>query len=412
MKKRLATLMLAGLAAFACPPPALADVKDGVDAWSSGDWDAAIAEWRAPAQAGDPDAQFNMGQAYRLGRGVPQDQALAESYYLSAAQNGHLRAADTYGLLLFQDGRREQALPYIEGAAERGDPRAQYLLGIAHFNGDIVAKDWVRAYALLTLANGQGLPQAAPALAEMDKNISLGQRQQAASLAVTMQQEADATRAREMAAADLAMAATDRARAQAQSVASAGSSPTPQPFLPVPRTAAPTPIAPAPVQQASPRVAQPVAGPEPEPAVLAARQAVREAMIATGTEDPGTAGADYARPAAAPQVTQFTLERASQPVRPSPPQAAAAPPAVSPAQRPARAEGVWKVQLGAFSVRGNAERLWAALQNRPELAGRNPLLVPSGRLTKLQVGGFATRGEAQSACASLERSGQACLVTQ
>lgn len=53
--------------------PALADVKAGVDAWQQGDYAKAIAEWRPLANAGDPDAQFNLGQAYKLGRGVPAD---------------------------------------------------------------------------------------------------------------------------------------------------------------------------------------------------------------------------------------------------------------------------------------------------------------------------------------------------
>jgi TPR repeat protein len=39
--------------------------------------------------------------------------------------------------MLFQDGRREAALPYVRDAARRGDPRSQYLLGIAYFNGDL-----------------------------------------------------------------------------------------------------------------------------------------------------------------------------------------------------------------------------------------------------------------------------------
>ena len=98
-----------------------------------------------------------------MGQGA--DPARAEQLYAQAAARGHLQAADTYGLMLFQAGRREEAFPYVRDAARRGDPRSQYLLGIAHFNGDLVEKDWVRAYALLSLANSQGLPQAAPAIA-------------------------------------------------------------------------------------------------------------------------------------------------------------------------------------------------------------------------------------------------------
>ena len=59
--------------ALAAASPVLADVKAGVDAWARGDYEAAIREWRGLASTGDPDAQFNMAQAYRLGRGVEQD---------------------------------------------------------------------------------------------------------------------------------------------------------------------------------------------------------------------------------------------------------------------------------------------------------------------------------------------------
>ena len=51
---------------------AAADVPAGIAAWQAGDYARAVAEWRPLAEAGDADAQFNLGQAYRLGRGVPQ----------------------------------------------------------------------------------------------------------------------------------------------------------------------------------------------------------------------------------------------------------------------------------------------------------------------------------------------------
>ena len=115
-----AAVLLAGFVAA----PALADVKAGVDAWSRGDYAAAVREWEGPAAAGDPDAMFNLGQAYRLGRGVVVNPARAEALYARAAAAGHIQAADTYGLMLFQDGRREDALPYVRDAARRGDPRS------------------------------------------------------------------------------------------------------------------------------------------------------------------------------------------------------------------------------------------------------------------------------------------------
>ncbi|WP_313958536.1 hypothetical protein [Novosphingobium sp. 9] len=97
----LATLSIGILAATA---PALADVKAGVDAWSAGNYDAAIRDWKPLADAGDPDAEFNLAQAYKMGRGVPLDLDKAEELYGKAAAQGHVQAADTYGLLLFQRG--------------------------------------------------------------------------------------------------------------------------------------------------------------------------------------------------------------------------------------------------------------------------------------------------------------------
>ena len=78
------------------------DVKLGVDAWARGDYTAAVDKWRPSALAGDPDAQFNLGQAYKLGRGVPVDPALAESWFRKAALQGHEQAETNYGIALFE----------------------------------------------------------------------------------------------------------------------------------------------------------------------------------------------------------------------------------------------------------------------------------------------------------------------
>lgn len=390
MNARLVLFSLAGAIAAASASPALADVKAGVDAWSRGDYTAAVVQWQGPAEAGDPDAMFNLAQAYRLGLGVPRDADKAEGYYAKAAAQGHLQAADIYGLILFQKGQHAAAMPYVQDAARRGDPRSEYLLGIAHFNGDIVPKDWVRAYALLTLANGQGLPQAAPAIAEMDKHISIEQRQLAASLAVELQQQADSTRAREMAAADLAISGGKAAVAQAAPITVPGTAPLPT---------------------ASPRIPQPIQSVPVEDPVAEAREAVRQAALATGSDSPAEAGADYARPA--PAAKPPVQVAANVPAAPAP-----RPPAPKPAAQPAAppaassATGPWKVQLGAFGVSGNAEKLWARLSGRPELAGKKRLLVASGGLTKLLAGGFASQADAAAACSRLKQAGQSCLVTK
>ena len=194
MKARGRQLIAAGAAAMLLfgAASAAADVKAGVDAWAAGNYGAAVSQWRPLADRGDPDAQFNLGQAYKLGRGVPADLRIAQTWYEKAAQQGHSQAQANLGLILFQNGERTKAMPWIRRAADAGDPRAQYVLGTAMFNGDLVQKDWPRAYALMQGAAAQGLPQAAVNLQQMDKHIPLPQRQQGLTLARQMEQKAPA----------------------------------------------------------------------------------------------------------------------------------------------------------------------------------------------------------------------------
>src|SRR4051795_1066677 len=86
-----------------------ADFKAGLDAYSRGDFAAALKEWQPIATAGDPQAQYNLGLLYARGQGVTQDYAQAAQWY--------------------------------EKAAVQGVPAAQYNLGVMYANGQGVAAD-------------------------------------------------------------------------------------------------------------------------------------------------------------------------------------------------------------------------------------------------------------------------------
>lgn len=160
-----------------------ADVKTGVDAWTRGDYRTAVDKWRTPAVAGDPDAEFNLAQAYKLGRGVSADAALAESWFHKAALQGHLQAQDNYALALYTAGRKAEAAPWLEKSVARFEPRGQLVLGTMLFNGDGVPRDFPRAYALMTLASQKGLKSASETLAQMDQYISPADREKGVRLA-------------------------------------------------------------------------------------------------------------------------------------------------------------------------------------------------------------------------------------
>ena len=100
----------------------------------------AIKEWEALSKRGDAEAQFALAEAYKWGKGVKPDLKKAEMYYGKAAAQEHMQASDEYGLMLFDRGEKESAFPYVKAASDRGDARAQYLVAIAHFNGDLAPR--------------------------------------------------------------------------------------------------------------------------------------------------------------------------------------------------------------------------------------------------------------------------------
>jgi hypothetical protein len=179
--KWIATAFAATLLAA---PADAQSVKAGIEAWQRADYSGAVTIWRPLAEGGDADAMFNLGQAYRLGRGVATNLGAAQTWLDRAARKGHLDAQTTLGLLMFDNGNRIAGLRWLKSAAERGEPRALLIYGTALFNGDGVERDPVLAYAYVSRAAAQGLAPAKATLAEMDKILPIDQRQQGVAVAI------------------------------------------------------------------------------------------------------------------------------------------------------------------------------------------------------------------------------------
>jgi TPR repeat protein len=172
--------LVASAAALASPPKT---VRDGIEAWQHANYAEAVAIWKPLADKGNADAAFNLGQAYRLGRGVAVDLATAQQWLARAATAGHLDAQTTLGLLLFDSGSRDVAMQWLKKAAQRGEPRAMLVYGTALFNGDSVPKDPVMAYAYVSRAAAQGLGPAKDTLAQMDEVLPVEVRQKGVAIA-------------------------------------------------------------------------------------------------------------------------------------------------------------------------------------------------------------------------------------
>ena len=404
--------LLAASPAIAAPAASKAaatapTVKDGVDLWEAGNPQKAVSIWRPLALAGDPDAQFNLGQAYKLGRGVPTDLTQAEDWYRRAAKQGHLQAEDNLGLVLFTANRREEAMPFILRSAARGEPRAQYVLGTAHFNGDLAARDWPRAYALTKRASDAGLGIASARLAQLDSLIPLEQRQ--AGLAMIPEMEKAEQRERlaavNAAAPPPATPAPATVKTASLPVSTPGASYTPPPIIsPSSPRGADAAAAAAEAQRdaASAIVSQPL---RPTPQPIKTAELPPSQPVPASTE-PGTSYAPPPEsgtlpPAAPPKPAPAPVRAAPPPPQPAPPVAAA----------PVAVADNWRAQLGAFSQEGNARNLWNSLEKKyPGLASRQPYLVKSGQLTRLQAGNFASKADAEKFCATVGSASQPCVV--
>lgn len=476
--KRVPTPVPAAAAPAAAPAPS---IKQGVELWRAGDYPGAVAMWQPFANAGDPDAMFNIGQAYKLGRGVPMDAAVARDWYRKAAVKGHLPAQANLGIALFQSGEKPESIKWLRTAADRGEARAQYVLGIAAFNGDGLPRSQSLGYAYLLRAQASGLPQALTALGSITPGLSPADRTAGEAVAASLAAGtgvppalAAATGPRMIApirtpptAAEIAAmrASSGPAQLPAQPSAQAVTS-----VVTPPRTAptAGTPVvtAAAPLSATAPKATvdtsrtvttvtrvTPPAARTTTPEVFAARpipqptpaQADAAAWSATASPAFGQVASTVRTLPANPPATSViatTDVPASKPVTLTPARTtASADPLTTPAAKPTapvpskvtavtpakpvqtaalkpfetidkpvtrRPDG-WRVQLGAFSARKQADTAWASVKETA--APAKPIFATDGPVTKLQMGPYATRDAAKAACAKLTEAGKACFVT-
>ena len=159
-------------------------VRAGIEAWQHADYSRAAAIWRPLAEKGDADAAFNLGQAYRLGRGVPTNLAAAQTWFERAAAKGHVDAQATLGLMLFENGDRAGGIRWLRKAAEKGEPRSLLVYGTALFNGDGVKQDPILGYAYVSRAAAQGLAPAQATLEQLNQILPVEQRKKALAIAM------------------------------------------------------------------------------------------------------------------------------------------------------------------------------------------------------------------------------------
>jgi cell division septation protein DedD len=365
-----------------------AGLEEGVAAFDQGDYATAIKEWQPEADKGDRNALFNLGQLYRMGKGVPKDLDRAEHYYLEAAKLGHPAAQGNLGTLYYfgkTDGKPQldEALKWWRLAASNNDPRSQYMMGVLYFNGKLVERDVVTAYGWMNLAAQSHLKEALDAERMMisflkPEEIAAGKRLSPSLL---------------------------KGDAAPTAVAAASGSETPAGAKAAEAAKAPVKAAP-PAPALKPKsVPAPIAAPAPAPAL-------EKAMAATPA--PAPVSVPVSTPSAAPVSTPTPT--------PTPTPAPAPAPAPVPVAAPApSADGAaYRIQLGAYKSRDMALASWKDMQHAHDkiLGDLTPVVrevdlgAAKGVLYRLQAGAFAKNNEALAVCKKLKAAKQDCMVAK
>ena len=137
-----------------CSQPLLASDREerlnaGLAALKREHYATALRSWLPLAEAGDPEAQANVGYMYEEGLGVSQQLDVAVGWYEKAAASGSMQANHNLGMI-FAEGKGApqswvRALRYFEEAAN-DIPASRYMIGYTYFQGEGNIQNRPRAF--------------------------------------------------------------------------------------------------------------------------------------------------------------------------------------------------------------------------------------------------------------------------
>lgn len=147
-------------ALLAVAAAAVAGTAEGLAALKEKDYRKAKLEFTAAAEAGDADAQFQLGNLYLRGRGVEKSPRLAAQWYEKAIAQGNKDAQGRMGALLWEGAgigkNQKRALELLRDGAASGNAVCQYELALLSFKGEEVGLGKDECYDLFRKAGEQG----------------------------------------------------------------------------------------------------------------------------------------------------------------------------------------------------------------------------------------------------------------
>jgi FOG: TPR repeat, SEL1 subfamily len=128
---------------------------------------AAIPVLKQAAEAGHPEAQYNLGYCYQSGTGVTQSDRTANTWYMRAATQGYkdaqFKIAYSYALGRGAKQDYKKAFYWSHKCAEQSDPECMMHMVNCYYNGEgtPINKDsslvWLKRLAILTPPGNPGI---------------------------------------------------------------------------------------------------------------------------------------------------------------------------------------------------------------------------------------------------------------
>ena len=143
----------------------------GVAAYDAGNYRQAFDLWLPLARSGDLAAAFNIGLMLRDGRGVPQDQPRALTFFKKAAERGHLGSevniADMYYKGIGAEQNYLEAARWLMIASRRGHYPSMYKLAGMFERGEGIEANQKAARTLYLIAYRGGYQLAGNRLSQL-----------------------------------------------------------------------------------------------------------------------------------------------------------------------------------------------------------------------------------------------------
>lgn len=99
-------------------------------------------EWMQKAAAqNDGHAWYRLAEYYKEGVGTDKDEAKVKECFYKGALAGNVDAQFEYGMIEYDNKNYIEALPWLVNAAEQGQHKAQFILGVMYREGYGVSKD-------------------------------------------------------------------------------------------------------------------------------------------------------------------------------------------------------------------------------------------------------------------------------